>query len=226
VELRPGAVVAGRYSDGEVFLAAHEYGMGRVMVSTCGWDMRLGNVPAQPVFVPLAHEVVSWLAGGGQPELNVKASWSPSILFPSAGGLRGRYYVRKGEEWELVLDRVDQVVDFSWEGGSFAEGFPDDQFKAVWEGGIFFRVGGENTFKIAADDNILMVLDGEEVAFAKYKHTATHRVNVEPGTLLPVRLEMEESWGWAHAWFEWKRPDGLGTCSHGWGRCEGCLGAG
>ena len=65
----PG-VVGAEFSNGDPFLAGRLYGRGRCLILTCALDRRSGNLPARTSFVPLVHELVSWVAGGG-PDLNI-----------------------------------------------------------------------------------------------------------------------------------------------------------
>jgi hypothetical protein len=80
-----GAVQAAAFGNGDAFLVSRPYGRGRVLLATCAFDARSGNLPARQSFVPLMHELVTWAAGGGI-ELNVSAAWSPSIRLGSSSG--------------------------------------------------------------------------------------------------------------------------------------------
>ncbi|MGB1128868.1 MAG: BatA domain-containing protein, partial [Haloferula sp.] len=93
----PGASM----KNGDVLLASRNYGNGRSLLLTCALDARAGDLPAKRSFVPLVHELVTWVAGGGV-ALNVESSWNPRVMLgESRGGLTGRYFRRKQNEPEL-----------------------------------------------------------------------------------------------------------------------------
>ena len=58
-----GATVLGRFDDGAPALVEHRVGRGRVLVWTTGMDNLWSDLPVQPVFLPLVHQMVRYLAG-------------------------------------------------------------------------------------------------------------------------------------------------------------------
>ena len=128
-DLVEGAQAVARYTNGEIFLAARSYGRGRIMVSTTGLDSRLGNLPARRSYLPFVHEVTSWLIQGQRIELNVRASWSPTLALPDGGGLSAEY--RSLKEGEKDFRRIDPTLDFDWKGGSPGNGLSNDQFEVI-----------------------------------------------------------------------------------------------
>jgi hypothetical protein len=64
-ELRPGdgATVLARHGDGSVALAELTAGRGRVLVWASALDNRWSDLPVQPVFLPLVHELARYASG-------------------------------------------------------------------------------------------------------------------------------------------------------------------
>jgi hypothetical protein len=60
-----GAVVAARLDTGDPWIVSRASGRGRVVVSATAIDAEAGTLPVNPDFVPLAHEWILYLAGGG-----------------------------------------------------------------------------------------------------------------------------------------------------------------
>jgi hypothetical protein len=58
-----GAVVLAHYEDGAAALVEHRVGRGRVLVWTSGLDNVWSDLPVQPVFLPLVHQMMRYLAG-------------------------------------------------------------------------------------------------------------------------------------------------------------------
>jgi hypothetical protein len=153
-----GAATGASFSNGDAFLGAMNYGKGRVMLVSCPLDARAGNLPAKPAFVPLVHELVTWTAGGGL-ELNIAATWSPSINLGLGGhGLRGSYFTAK-QLGKPVFERDDPAIDFNWGPGSPDRRIVRDGFSVEWIGSIVAPMSG--TYAIIADvDDDLMVKIG------------------------------------------------------------------
>lgn len=57
------AVVLASYDDGAPALVEHRMGRGKVLVWTSGLDNVWSDLPVQPVFLPLVHQVARYLAG-------------------------------------------------------------------------------------------------------------------------------------------------------------------
>ncbi|MEN8849413.1 MAG: PA14 domain-containing protein [Akkermansiaceae bacterium] len=208
-ELVTGGKVAATFENGEPFLITRDYGRGRVMLSTCGLDGRMGNLPVRPSFVPLVHEITNWLAGGQGIELNVAASWSPTLALPGGGGLRGQYFKGKNQKEKVVLDRVDPVIDFNWRNEPVGKGMPRDEFRISWTGGLVVPNSGDYIFKVAVDDDFRLKLDDELVLEATNGQKESTPVKLEVGKLVRLEAEFVETWGEAFVTLSWTRPDGV-----------------
>ncbi|MBI2401835.1 MAG: BatA domain-containing protein [Gemmatimonadetes bacterium] len=58
-----GGTVLARYDDGAAALIERRLGAGRIQVWTSGMDNVWSDLPVQPVFLPLVHQMVRYLAG-------------------------------------------------------------------------------------------------------------------------------------------------------------------
>jgi hypothetical protein len=58
-----GAVVLARYEGGAAALVEHRVGKGKVLVWTSALDNAWSDLPVQPVFLPLVHQITRYLAG-------------------------------------------------------------------------------------------------------------------------------------------------------------------
>ena len=208
-ELVKGGKVAATFENGDPFLASRDYGRGRVMLTTCGFDARMGNLQVRPSFVPLVHEITTWLAGGQGIDLNVAASWSPTLAVPGGGGLRARYFSGRSSQEKLFMARVDPVIDFNWANKSIGRGMPGDEFRIQWTGGLMPPVSGDYTFSVTVDDKFTLKLDDDEVLEVSGGQKTSSKVKLEVGKLVRVEADFVETWGDAFITLKWTRPDGV-----------------
>ncbi len=206
-DLAEGAIAAARYSDGEIFLATRDYGNGRIILTTTALDARMGNLPARPSFVPFVHEMTNWLAGGQSVNLNVRASWSPTLGLPGGGGLSAEYRPLEGRGEGFA--RIDSAIDFKWQGDSPGKGLGQDKFKVEWSGSLLPPVTGDYVFEVVVDDKISIELDGEAVFESKGNTGRSDKIPLVAGKPVSFSATYEEEWGDAFVTLSWERPDGL-----------------
>ena len=149
---REGGSVAARYTNGEPFLTGRNYGKGRILLATSGFDIRTGNLTTRQSFVPLVHELVTWLAGAGGVKLNVEATWRPALALPGGGGLKGTYYRALDESRGVAVERVDPTIQFDWKDKQPYRGMNVDRFRIRWDGHLVPPMTGSYRFKIVVDD--------------------------------------------------------------------------
>lgn len=89
----PAADVLARWDDGSAAMVARTWGRGRVIVWASDLGNRWNDLPLQPVFVPLVHEIGRWLAG--------YAAQPPAREVGAAVDLTR---LASGETGDLVLD--------------------------------------------------------------------------------------------------------------------------
>ncbi len=204
-ESTSNGVQAAAFNNGDRFLATRLYGSGRVILSSCAFDSRAGNLPAKRAFVPFIHELVAWAAGSGT-DWNVKALWSPSvILTQSGGGLVGKYFRINDERDEFIMERTDAAIDFNWENDPPAEGVPADQFAVVWNAMLIPPITGDYTFEVDADDSIQMSI-GTLAKWQDGKESVLGSVRLEAGKAESVEIRYDEVSGQAHAKLYWTIP--------------------
>jgi len=208
---RPGRGVMGAaFSNGDPFVAGRLYGRGRCLVVSCALDGRSGQLPGRTSFVPLVHELVSWAAGGGI-DLNVEASWSPSVALgpPSGGGLAASYYRRQRGRQGRSVQRIDPTIDFSWGSKGPWKNMPGDQFGCTWTGRLVAPFDGEYLFDAEVDDRVSMRISGRTVLDTSLENQKTAKVNLAGGTPLPVEIRYEEDDGDAFLRLFWTPPGGI-----------------
>jgi hypothetical protein len=69
LEPAPSSAVLGRLDTGGPWLVERNQGRGRVLALATPIDAEAGTLPVNPDFVPLAHELIFYLAGAGDPLL-------------------------------------------------------------------------------------------------------------------------------------------------------------
>lgn len=206
-DLAEGASAAARYGDGEIFLALRDYGNGRVLVTTTALDARMGGLPARPVFVPLVHELSNWLAGGQTVDLNVRASWQPTLSLPAGGGLSARY--RSLAQRGKSMRRIDPNINYNWMLKAPAEGIRRDRFEVTWEGSLMPPITGKYRFVSVVDDSLQVTLDGEDLFKNPDGSGRSETVKLTAGQLVGFKARYEEEGGEAFVRLKWERPDGV-----------------
>ncbi len=205
----PGAVQAAMFSSGDPWLVARKYGNGRTLLACCAFDARAGNLPAKRSFVPLMHELTAWLAGGGV-DLNVEASWNPSVALPGGGGgLSAEYFRGHNRRQEPAARRIDPAVDFDWGENEPMPGVANDGFSVRWTGMLTAPRSGEWVIEGDVDDRLELELDGKRgrrIDYGGIKEIG--RFVMEAGKPVPVTIELEQNGGAAKARLFWTPPGG------------------
>lgn len=204
---KKGGSVAARYSNGEPFLASRNYGKGRILMTTSAFDVRTGNLMTRQAFVPLVHELVTWLAGAGGVELNVDASWRPALALPGGGGLMGTYYRSTDERRGIAVERIDATIQFDWQDQAPYRGMNRDQFKIHWEGHLVPPVSGDYRFRMQVDDKAVLEIDGETVLRAQ-SQGESGAVKLTAGKPVPIVLDFQEDYSLAIMKLYWQVPGG------------------
>lgn len=203
---RGGGVQGAAFSNGDAFLASRIYGNGRSLLATCALDSRAGNLPARRSFVPLVHEWVTWAAGGGI-DLNVNASWSPSILLSqSGGGLSGRYFRNHQLRDKPMLERIDPAIDFDWKEGKPHPRMHHDGFAIQWRGSIVAPVTGDYAFSAEVDERMEVRIGSNRPMKADTRNPQLGVVRLIAGEPQPIEIVYQED-GWlAAARLKWTPP--------------------
>ncbi|MFT5904747.1 MAG: hypothetical protein ACI9E1_000333 [Cryomorphaceae bacterium] len=207
-ERQSARYVVARYANGEPFLTAKPYGQGRVVLATCGFDSHSSNLPAKKSFVPFIHEMITWLAGSGGVNLNLTASWSPTIYLPGGGGLRGEYYRGSKPAKQAIMTRMDPAIDFDWKEGSPDSKIPKDRFTVQWTGRLLPPASGEYKIEAKVDDRLEVEIDGRRIVNANESSNTSGVVTLVQGKAVSIKVTYVEDAGLAFASLSWTPPGG------------------
>jgi len=207
-ETTSGGVQAAAFSNGDAFLASRHYGNGRTLLATCAFDTRSGNLPARSSFVPLVHELVTWAAGGGV-NLNIEASWSPSIALNGVnGGLSAEYFRSRESSRKPQITRIDPAIEFNWGNEKPDKRMPQDNFAVHWQGSIVAPVSGDYLFDAEVDDRLELSIANRSLGKAQPWAKELGRVTLEAGKPVPIKIDYEEDGGEAYVRLFWTLPSG------------------
>jgi len=126
-----------------------------------------------------------------------------------AEGLLGEYYHGSASDpWQnLVMERMDPMVDFNWGGGSPEPGIVNtDNFTARWMGEIEVPASGTYTFHTQSDDGIRLWVNNEQLIDNWTDHSNTHDsgdISLTAGQRYEIRLEFYEAGGDAVCQLSW-----------------------
>ncbi|MFA6457565.1 MAG: glycoside hydrolase family 3 C-terminal domain-containing protein, partial [Bacteroidota bacterium] len=125
-------------------------------------------------------------------------------------GLYAEYFDNMEFKGEPKLRRIDQNIDFSWEGEKPAEGFGEDNFSVRWSGILRPVLSGIYEITTASDDGIRFYLNGKLLIDHWSDHAVEARtatVELSAGTSYDVKVEYYENGGDAVAVLGWTKPD-------------------
>ncbi len=189
-----GVEVAARLSNGAVFLVEHSVGKGSIFQSLVPFDRTAGNLVMRQSFLPLIHEITSYLAQPIVADLNIPPSRgavirlaSQSLTQMSGYGLLADY--RAVNSKSSYITRVDPTINFDWVDGSPVKGLHHDNFIINWQGSFVPEVSGRYKFIAHADDRIVLKIgslsvqvdnksesvEGDFIAGARYPLSALYR---------------------------------------------------
>ncbi len=106
-------------------------------------------------------------------------------------GLRGEYFANRNFEGQPTLVRVDEQIDFLWQGVP-VEGLPADHFSVRWTGVFRSPVSQWVEFRVSGDDGYRLFIDDQEVLEHWGDHSETSKsyaMQVDGGRSYDVRLE-------------------------------------
>ena len=106
-----------RFQHGQPALAVLFHGQGRVGLNAMPLDASFSNFPAHPVFIPVLHGLMDYLAGGVSMPVNLPPAWShddtwrnPSFSHsPLAGGGLVGVYSSLRKKAEARVDLADPL---------------------------------------------------------------------------------------------------------------------
>ncbi len=198
------ATQAAAFSNGDTFIAARNYGKVVPSLVTAALDARSGGIPAKRSFVPFIHELTTWAAGRGA-DLNVDASWNPSIsLQSSGGGLLGEYFKGKNDKKRgEAIKRLDAALDFDWGDKEPIKGMRRDNFYVRWTGKILAPISGQYRISTFVDDEIQVKIEGSpEMRSSQGEHDLGD-VTLVAGKPVDITVDYNENNGVAGVKLYW-----------------------
>jgi alpha-L-fucosidase len=180
----------------EAYLTPEELVQSFVRAVAAGGGMILNVGPGADGQIPLLQQE-RLLQLGGWLDINGEAIYG------------ARSWIRSGETEEVVLRRVDSVLDFNWVRNGPGRPIREDDFTANWTGYLLPPISEEYTFEADADDFMRVWVDGTLVVDQWGQeggagHSAT--VPLEAGTAYPLRVEYQERDVNAWARLLWSSP--------------------
>ncbi|MCA9242340.1 MAG: PQQ-dependent sugar dehydrogenase [Phycisphaerales bacterium] len=130
-----------------------------------------------------------------------------------AQGLRGEYF-NNIDLTNLVLTRLDPVVDFTWGGGSPDPAIDSDTFSVRWTGCVTPQFSETYTFYVEIDDGARVWVDDTLVIDSWIDQAPTvHTGSIALTANTPVEIVMEyyENGGGAVARLAWDSPSAPGA---------------
>ncbi|MFB0553418.1 MAG: PA14 domain-containing protein, partial [Phycisphaerae bacterium] len=130
----------------------------------------------------------------------------------AAEGLIGDYYHGSASDaWDdLVMERLDPTVDFSWGDGSPEPGVVNvDNFKVRWTGEVEIPSTGTYTFHTQTDDGVRLWVNDILVLENWTDHGSTldsGDIDLKGGQRYPIKLEWYENGGGAICQLYWEGP--------------------
>jgi PA14 domain/Pectate lyase superfamily protein len=128
-----------------------------------------------------------------------------AVNAPQTSGLRARYYSDISLQ-NLVLDRIDDNINFNWQLGVPASGVQDEGFSVRWTGWVTAAQSEEYTFHTVSDDGVRLWVNEQLLIDNWTLHPATTdtgRIRLEAGRPVSIRMEYFENAGNAVAKLRW-----------------------
>jgi hypothetical protein len=127
-------------------------------------------------------------------------------------GLTGRYYTHTTTNVsppvttnDLVLERIDPLIDFSWKLSSPNPLLPVEFFTVEWDGLVLAPVTGRYTFETQTDDGSQLFVNGKSVinAWVQGAGTKNGTIDLEAGKWYSIKFRFYENTGNATARLLW-----------------------
>ena len=205
-----------KFQHGQPMLSSLFSGKGRVGLLALPLDTVFSNLPAHPVFIPIAHGLMDYLAGGVAIPVNLPAAWShddtwrnPSFSHNplAGGGLVGVYETtrkKKDDAERMRFTRLDPKLDFDWQQNAPGKSFVNDRFQVRWTGYLRAQTEGEHKIILNADDRATLTLDGKP--FLTQNREA--KITLSPARAVALTLVYEEERENASCKLAWVPPGG------------------
>jgi len=134
--------------------------------------------------------------------------WTFSTQGPG-GGIKG-YYFDNMDLTKLALDRVDELIDFSWGEDSPDPSIDPDTFSVRWIGEVEAAFTEPYTFYTSTDDGVKLWINDEPVISAWFDQGITEHksepIELVAGQRYPIKMEYYENGGGATCQLLWSSP--------------------
>lgn len=114
--------------------------------------------PTRPVIVVTATPTFPPVVVTATPT-NTPVFWPTATPTPVITAWRGEYFTNRDLFGAPALVRNDNAINFNWGPGSFAPGYPVDNFSARWTRTLYFDQGVYR-FHAIVDDGVRFYIDG------------------------------------------------------------------
>jgi beta-glucosidase len=124
-------------------------------------------------------------------------------------GLAAAYFPNKSLSGIPILQRIDQEVNFDWEGRAAAPGIGPDNFSVRWTGFLVAPVSGIYSVGVKADDGFRLFLDEQPIVDDWSNHAAypaLRSINLEAGHSYRLALEYYQAEMGSSAQLIWQLP--------------------
>ena len=113
------------------------------------------------------------------------------------------------EESNIILKRVDNVIDFDWGTWSPDPAIPNDLFTIRWTGYIESDESGLHEFRARTDDGVRVFIDNQNIIDQWQNQAAAFsfwNFNLDAWVRYRIVIEYYEEFWQASAEFEWQKP--------------------
>ena len=153
-----------------------------------------------PIGISLDRRAVKW-TGYLRPEPD------------SGAGLKAEFFNSMDLSGPPVASRIDEKIDFDWDGKGPVDGLGKEDFSIRWTGRLNLERSGEYTFVARSDDGMRAYIDGTPVIDMWKDQAATRQIaklRLSAGTNHQLRVEYYQHRGGAIAQFGLVPPDDEG----------------
>ncbi|MCG8701016.1 MAG: glycoside hydrolase family 3 C-terminal domain-containing protein [Bacteroidales bacterium] len=125
-------------------------------------------------------------------------------------GVIGEYFDNADLKGEPVYTKIDDDINFYWEGGTPSPHLKDDNFSIRWTGYVVPPVSGEYSIGTWSMPKVQIIFDGEELFNYNVIHHSLHkerRLQLEAGKRYKVEMNYYNHYGDAEAKLLWCMPN-------------------
>ncbi|MFZ4635347.1 MAG: PQQ-dependent sugar dehydrogenase [Saprospiraceae bacterium] len=193
-----------------------QYDLPADVLSVAGIRRQL-NAPPSIVVGDSLYLFDSYLGLGADPFLDLVTPDTDLVIqlvyvaipVGSGTGLLGRYFDAPNLDFsgDLLLTRVDSIVDFDWGNDAPDATVPDDYFSVEWRGFLEPLFTEELTLSTVTDDGVRLWIDGVQIIdqwIPQSPTTHSGKFNAVAGVRYPIRMQFMEIGGGAVARLQWQ----------------------